>query len=68
MFSPEVYTFEIVTRAKIFTKPVRRPKSVRRDHSADEWSEKFLATLGAWKVEIERPPQKPIKKSKDPFD
>jgi len=33
----------------------------------DEWSEEFLATLGAWKEEIERPPQRPITKSRDPF-
>ncbi|HEY0372855.1 MAG TPA: hypothetical protein VGD79_12680 [Thermoanaerobaculia bacterium] len=34
----------------------------------DEWSEEFLATLGAWKEDIERPPQQPVTKSKDPFD
>lgn len=34
----------------------------------DEWSEEFLATLGAWKDEIERPPQRPITRSRDPFE
>ncbi|HEV7239023.1 MAG TPA: type II toxin-antitoxin system VapB family antitoxin [Thermoanaerobaculia bacterium] len=35
---------------------------------ADEWSEEFLAALGAWKDEIERPPQRPITKLRDPFE
>jgi antitoxin VapB len=34
----------------------------------DEWSEEFLAALGAWKEEIERPRQRPVTKSKDPFE
>jgi antitoxin VapB len=33
----------------------------------DEWSEEFRATLGAWNEDIERPPQQPVTKSKDPF-
>jgi antitoxin VapB len=33
----------------------------------DEWTEEFLASLGAWKEEIERPPQDPITDGKDPF-
>ena len=33
----------------------------------DEWNEEFLATLGAWREEIERPPQRPITKARDPF-
>ena len=33
----------------------------------DEWSEEFLAILGAWSEEIERPPQRPITKARDPF-
>ncbi|HYR29791.1 MAG TPA: hypothetical protein VEU30_15080 [Thermoanaerobaculia bacterium] len=32
------------------------------------WTERFLATLGAWDGEIERPPQTPITHSKNPFD
>jgi antitoxin VapB len=34
---------------------------------ADEWSEEFLAALGSWDEEIERPPQEPISKKRDPF-
>lgn len=56
-----------MTRAKNFTsggsQAVRLPKSVR-----SEWSEEFLATLGACKEEIERPPQQPITTLKDPFE
>ena len=52
----------------------QREVSVRREgrcvilEPADEWSEEFLATLGAWKEEIERPPQRPITKLRDPFE
>ena len=35
---------------------------------ADGWSEEFLATLGAWDQEIERPPQTPITEVKNPFE
>lgn len=35
---------------------------------ADEWSQDFLASLGSWDEGIERPPQRPISKKKDPFD
>jgi antitoxin VapB len=35
---------------------------------ADEWSEEFLAALGAWKEEIERPHSIPISKKRGPFD
>jgi hypothetical protein len=34
---------------------------------ADEWSPEFLRALGSWNEEIERPPQRPIGKKKDPF-
>lgn len=34
---------------------------------ADEWSPEFLASLGSWDEEIERPPQQPIGRKKDPF-
>ncbi len=35
---------------------------------ADEWSPEFLASLGSWDEEIERPPRRPIGKKKDPFE
>jgi antitoxin VapB len=35
---------------------------------ADEWSPEFLATLGAWDEEIERPEQIPVTELKNPFD
>jgi antitoxin VapB len=35
---------------------------------ADEWSEEFLACLGAWREEIPRPPSRPISRKKDPFE
>ena len=35
---------------------------------ADEWSEEFLATLGAWKDAIERPRSMANVRKKDPFD
>jgi antitoxin VapB len=35
---------------------------------ADEWSQEFLASLGAWDGEIERPPQQPVSKKRNPFD
>ncbi len=34
---------------------------------ADEWSETFLACLGQWDEDIERPKQKPVSKTLDPF-
>lgn len=36
--------------------------------SPAQWSDTFLATLGAWDEEIERPPQTPITELKNPFD
>jgi antitoxin VapB len=33
----------------------------------DHWSPAFLACLGAWKEEIERPKQRSLSKVKDPF-
>lgn len=33
----------------------------------DEWNEEFLATLGAWSDEIERPAAEPVADAKDPF-
>ncbi len=35
---------------------------------ADEWTPKFLETLGAWKQQIERPRSRPLSKMKDPFE
>lgn len=35
---------------------------------ADEWGEDFLAVLGAWDQEIERPTSAPISKKKGSFD
>jgi antitoxin VapB len=34
---------------------------------ADEWSAEFLACLGAWKEEIDRPVSEPIGTRRDPF-
>lgn len=34
---------------------------------ADEWSEEFLSTLGAWSEEIERPESESIADMRDPF-
>lgn len=34
---------------------------------ADEWSEEFLACLGAWPAEIDRPASEPIADARDPF-
>ena len=34
---------------------------------ADEWTPEFLAILGAWEDEIERPKSTPITKKRDPF-
>ena len=34
---------------------------------ADEWSETFLACLGQWDENIERPKQEPISNARDPF-
>ena len=34
---------------------------------ADEWTPQFLATLGAWNEDIERPKPTPISKKRDPF-
>jgi antitoxin VapB len=33
----------------------------------EEWSEEFLACLGAWSGEIPRPPQAPATDLEDPF-
>src|SRR5713226_10454173 len=33
---------------------------------ADEWSDQFRKTLGAWKEPIERPRSRPLSKMKDP--
>ena len=33
----------------------------------DQWPRRFLACLGAWHEEIERPEQEPIASLKDPF-
>ena len=35
---------------------------------ADEWGEEFLATLGAWKDDIERPRSIAITGKRGPFD
>lgn len=35
---------------------------------ADEWTSEFLAVLGAWDEDIERPPSTPISAMKDPFE
>jgi antitoxin VapB len=34
---------------------------------ADEWTRDFIAALGAWDEDIERPKAKPIAARKDPF-
>jgi antitoxin VapB len=34
---------------------------------ADEWTAEFLAALGAWHEEIERPKSRAISRKKDPF-
>lgn len=34
---------------------------------ADEWPADFLASLGAWDEQIERPRQRAVSKKKDPF-
>ena len=34
---------------------------------ADEWTSEFLEALGSWDEPIERPPQQPIARKKDPF-
>ena len=33
----------------------------------DEWSPEFLAALGAWDEELERPPRTPLFETRDPF-
>lgn len=35
---------------------------------ADEWSDEFRAALMSWSEEIERLPQRPISKKRDPLD
>jgi hypothetical protein len=50
-------------RAKI----LKSRRVVIRLKTRDAWSEEFLATLGVWKEEIERPSQQPVIRSKDPF-
>ena len=60
-------------------KSVRFPESqrevvVRRSgrrvilEPADEWSDEFLSSLGAWKEDIERLPQQTLEDLKDPFE
>jgi len=34
----------------------------------DEWSQEFLACLGAWRDDIPRPATRPIGEKKDPFN
>lgn len=34
---------------------------------ADEWPPEFLALIGSWPAEIERPPSRKITELKDPF-
>lgn len=34
----------------------------------DEWPADFLACLGAWNEEIERPKRRPLSKLEDPFE
>jgi antitoxin VapB len=34
---------------------------------ADEWSEEFRGCLGAWREDIPRPAQRPIKKVRNPL-
>ena len=47
--------------------------SVRRDgrrvilEPADEWPDAFRACLGTWRQPIRRPPQRPIRDTRDPF-
>jgi len=33
----------------------------------DEWSDAFLATLGAWQERIERPRPERLRRARDPF-
>jgi len=33
----------------------------------DEWSEEFLASLGAWSEDVDRLPRTPLRDLKDPF-
>ncbi|MEA2163456.1 MAG: hypothetical protein QOK37_1583 [Thermoanaerobaculia bacterium] len=35
---------------------------------ADEWTDDFIAALGAWKESIERPRSRSISKLRDPFE
>jgi antitoxin VapB len=35
---------------------------------ADEWSDQFRQTLGAWTEPIQRPRSRPLSKMKDPFE
>ena len=51
----------------------QREVSVRREgrrvilEPADEWPDAFRACLGAWRAPIRRPPQQPIRETRDPF-
>ena len=51
----------------------QREVSVRREgrrvilEPADEWPDAFRACLGAWREPIRRPPQRPIRETRDPF-
>lgn len=57
-------------RSKTFQKGGRIPEDRLGIGSLepDEWSEEFLATLGAWKEDIERPRSIAIAKSDVSFD
>jgi antitoxin VapB len=53
--------------------PAQQEVLVRRQgrrvilESADEWSEKFRACLGAWSEDIPRPSQRQLRDLRDPF-
>lgn len=57
---------EMAKRAKGCGQSVRLPESVLEP--ADEWSDEFLASLGAWKEDIERLSQQRLGDLKDPFE
>jgi len=53
--------------------PAQREVLVRREgrrvilEVVDEWSDAFLACLGAWSEEIRRPKQRAVRELRDPF-
>jgi uncharacterized protein (DUF433 family) len=50
------------------TSSVRSPKSRgSNEDRSDTWSPEFLAHLGSWPHEIERPPPRQISEMRDPF-